>query len=512
MVTPFTIINVLLITTLITACADIDEHTGHLAQEHDVELTEMESELRRRRLTPLRGQVNRSNQRRGQPAPPRPTPPRLEPEVEEAPEPEVEEAPEPEVEEAPEPEIEEAPEPEIEEAPEPEVEEAPEPDAEEAPEDPLSYESHQIQDVLNLPASPYNYAPQNVPAAFAREAALVDNTPPDNLLDDRRATLGRVLFYDTLLSANEEVSCASCHRQEIGFTDDAQFSEGFEGGLTGRNSMSLINSRYYANGAMFWDERALTLEHQVLMPIQDAVEMGVSLEELVSRVEDSAYYPALFTLTFGDPAVTSDRISVALANFVRSIVSHNSPYDQGLAQAGGDPQAPFVNFTPEENRGKDLFFRGQNGGANCAVCHLAPAPGAPRGRGAPRPTSIFFVDGVSNNGLTDGRGVDEDLGHGEVSRRVADNGKFKSPSLRQTALTGPFMHDGSLETLRDVIDHYSEGIQAHPNLDPRLRQGPNGPPQRLNLSDADKDALEAFLHTLTDESLSADERFSNPFR
>ena len=463
MAIPFKITHVLMITTLITACSTVDEDADNSVAEHDVELIELESELRGRGPRPRRGRA--TPPRRPRPVPPAP-PSRPAPE------------------------------------PEPEVEEEPEP---------LSYDSDMIQDVLNLPSDPYNYDPQNIPVAFAREAALVDNTPNDNLLDDRRATLGRVLFYDTLLSANEEISCASCHRQEIGFTDDAQFSEGFEGGLTGRNSMSLINLRYYANGAMFWDERALTLEHQVLMPIQDAVEMGVSLEELVSRVENSSYYPALFTLTFGDPQVTSERISLALANFVRSITSHNSPYDRGLTQAGGNPRPPFVNFSAEENRGKDLFFGGQNGGANCAVCHLAPAPGAPRGPGNPPPTSIFFVNGVSNNGLTDGSGADEDLGRGGVSGRAQDDGKFKSPSLRQTALTGPFMHDGSLETLRDVIDHYSEGIQAHPNLDPRLRQGRNGPPQRLNLSVADKEALEAFLHALTDEGVSTDERFSNPF-
>ncbi len=377
-------------------------------------------------------------------------------------------------------------------------------------EDPVSYSDPRIQEVLDLPSSPHQYSIQGASDHFLNEAAIVDNTPIDNLDDDHRATLGRVLFYDPALSQNQTVSCSSCHQQERGFSDPQRLSEGFAEELTGRHSMSLINVRYYPSGAMFWDERALTLEHQVLGPIQDSVEMGLTLDELVAELQENDYYQPLFTLAFGDPQISSERVSLALSNFVRSIVSHDSPYDAGLSSNGGNPARPFTNFTPEENRGKQLFFAPvQNGGAGCAGCHLAP----PRvGPGAPRPTSIFFVNGAANIGLTDGRGDTEDLGVGAVTGRPQDNGKFKAPSLRQVGLTAPYMHDGSLTTLRDVINHYSDGVQAHPNLDPRLRQGRGGAPQRLNLSEADKRALEAFLHTLTDESVSDDLRFSNPFR
>ena len=369
-----------------------------------------------------------------------------------------------------------------------------------------------IQRVLDLPEVAFDYAEHNVPTAFAREALQSDNTPDDNQTDDDLATLGRVLFYDPALSRNEEVSCASCHQQALGFSDQLVLSEGFDGELTGRHSMSLINIRYYSNGAMFWDERATTLEEQVLGPIQDEVEMGMTLGDLVDRLSATEHYPVLFEIAFGDSDVTSERISLALANFVRSISSFNSPYDQGLAAANGDPMRPFPNFSAEENRGKTLFFAPpQAGGAGCAGCHLAPPQGGRPAPGTPRPTSIFFVNGGSNTGLTNGRGPNEDLGIGAVTGRIQDQGKFKSPSLRQVGLTAPYMHDGSIATLRGVIDHYNDGVQAHPNLDPRLR-GPNGAPQRLNLTEEEKQDLEAFLHTLTDASVSQDVRFSDPFR
>ena len=137
------------------------------------------------------------------------------------------------------------------------------------------------QETLRLPRVAFSYEPQDLPDAFARDAALANNAPLDNdhsdALSDQRATLGRVLFYDTKLSLNESISCASCHQQDLGFSDDATLSEGFDGGLTGRNSMPIVNVVYYANGAMFWDERALTLEHQVLTRFK-MIEMGMSLD------------------------------------------------------------------------------------------------------------------------------------------------------------------------------------------------------------------------------------------
>lgn len=364
-----------------------------------------------------------------------------------------------------------------------------------------------VSDVLDLPETPHQYAELDLPEQFNTPIVSdQDNTPFDNPVTDAGATLGRVLFYDTQLSQNNTVACASCHVQEFGFSDPRTFSEGFLGGLTGRNSMGLSNSRFYNNGRFFWDERADTLEDQVLMPIQDEVEMGMTLEALVERVGEQEYYPYLFTQAFGDEEVTSERISKALAQFVRSIVSYRSKFDEGLAMVNFVID-PFPNFTEEENRGKQLFFGPQG---NCAVCHVANPPPIP---GQPPPNQvIFFIDRATNNGLDADLNV-ADNGIGDVTGDPGDNGVFKSSSLRNIALTAPFMHDGRFETLREVVEFYNDGVADHPNLDNRLRARPPAPPQpqRLNLNDADIDAIVAFLDTLTDFALIEDERLSNPF-
>ncbi len=358
----------------------------------------------------------------------------------------------------------------------------------------MNFMDPSIQSILSLPETPFDY--RTLPDGF-NAAARQDNTPGDNPITDEGASLGRVLFYDLSLSQNRTKACASCHDAQFAFTDPDRFSEGFEGGRTGRNSMSLMNLRFYDRGNMFWDERAASLEEQVLMPIQDAVEMGMDLDTLVQRLSQTEHYPILFELAFGDPAISSDRISLALAQFVRSIVSIGSRYDEGLRAAGNNPQAQFVSFTAEENQGKQIFLA-----RGCAACHL------PRGQGA----TIFFMDRPRNNGLTDGTEADPDIGLGEVTGRPQDRGAFKSSSLRNIALTAPYMHDGSLATLRDVIEHYNSGVENHPNLDQRLRQGPQGQPRRMNLSETEKRALEAFLNTLTDRASLSHEKHANPFR
>ncbi|MEO0341177.1 MAG: cytochrome c peroxidase, partial [Bacteroidota bacterium] len=252
----------------------------------------------------------------------------------------------------------------------------------------------------------------------------------------------------------------------------------------------------YEGGAFFWDERAATLEDQVLMPIQDHIEMGMTLEELVPKLQEEDYYHILFERAYGDSIVTSERISLALAQFVRSMVSYQSKYDQGLEMARGNAQNGLPNFTALENLGMQLF-----NGPNCGVCHTTP---------------LQIGIGAQNNGL-DAQTTDEGLG--AVTRNPRDDGKFKSPSLRNIAVTGPYMHDGRFATLMEVVEHYNSGVQAHPNLDPRLRAGgpggPGGPmnnqPRRLNLTEEEKQALVAFLETLTDEVLLTDEKFSDPF-
>jgi cytochrome c peroxidase len=364
----------------------------------------------------------------------------------------------------------------------------------------------EVLDVLDLPWPPHVYDPP-LPAHFQTPAVLaLDNTPPDNPITDPGATLGRVLFYDPALSLDETISCSSCHPQVHGFADPAELSEGFEGGLTGRNSMGIVNARFYATGRFFWDERAATLEDQVLRPIQDPVEMGMTLDGLVARLQARPYYPVLFEHAFGDPGIDADRISRALAQFVRSITSHRSPYDEGLAAVGGDPLVDFPNLTTEENLGKQVFF----GVGNCAPCHLGQQ-GEPLPPGVPPPNAaIFMLVAPANNGI-DVALVGEDNGVGDEVGDPAFNGLFKSPSLRNSALTAPYMHDGRFETLAHVIQHYDTGVLPHPNLDLRLKD-PDGQPQRLNLQTIEKQALQQFLGTLTDTAMIEDPRFSDPFR
>ncbi len=357
---------------------------------------------------------------------------------------------------------------------------------------------------LNLPVVPLNYS-INLPPHFLNNAPNsplptsingLDNTPADNPMTNEGATLGRVLFYDVNLSQNRTISCASCHQAGNGFSDPAILSSGFNGGHTRRHSMTLINSRYYQRGRFFWDERAATLEQQVLMPFIDSVEMGLTLTTLVERVNEQYYYPALFSAAFGTSTVTTDRISKALAQFVRSIVSYSSKYDIGRAQVNG-PGAPFPNFTAQENQGKQLFLATiPNGGGACFGCHTTEA-------------FVSANPGPQNNGIDSISTTD--FGAGETFPNIPIfQSRFKTSTLRNIELTAPYMHDGRFQTLEQVVDHYNANIQPHPTLSAALT-GPNGDPVVLNFTTAQKAALVAFMRTLTDPSIATAEKWSNPF-
>lgn len=343
----------------------------------------------------------------------------------------------------------------------------------------------------------HNYAAQPFPAHYTSpQVQDNDNSPLDNPVTDMGATLGRVLFYDPQLSTNNTVSCASCHEQKRGFTDGDRFSEGFEGGLTGAHSMRLGNTNYFGRARMFWDKRAEDLETQSTQPIQDAIEMGFTetiggIDSLVSKLSARPYYPILFERAFGSELITEERIQNALAQFIRSMVSVNSKFDEGYAAVySPGPQnsmlrSDFPNFTDQENEGKRLFLgdgpgQGRMGGASCNTCHQAP------------------TFSLGNNSLSNG------LDAGET---VA----FKSPSLKNIALSSNFMHDGRFTTLREVIDHYADGIQVGPALDQRLTL-PGNQPLRVDFTEAEREALVAFLQTLTDPVLTEDEKFSDPFK
>ena len=353
---------------------------------------------------------------------------------------------------------------------------------------------------IELPATPYAYTDLVLPAHFDVETegfhgqmpmTATDNTPADNPITDAGATLGRVLFYDRNLSQNRTIACASCHKQEFGFSDDRVLSLGFEGGETGRHSMGLTNARYGME-IFFWDGRADTLEDQVLMPMQDPVEMGMTLEEVVERVREADYYPPLFEEAFGDQDVTVERISRALAQFVRCIVSKESRYDVGRAQVAARSD-DFPNFTDEENLGKRLFSAPPPlGGFACFICHQG------EGFVAVAPTSNGLDAEVTDRGLA---------GFTDSARHEA---MFRVPSLRNVAARAPYMHDGRFATLADVVDHYSQGVQASPNLGAPFGVVDGVVPQ-FNMTEAQKTALIAFLSTLTDDAVLTDQKLSDPF-
>lgn len=364
-------------------------------------------------------------------------------------------------------------------------------------------------DVPLLPQKPFNYTDVKLPAHVnPSELQLADNTPQENRVTNHGAALGRVLFYDKQLSSNGTVACASCHAQEAGFADIRQFSVGFEGKQTRRNAMGLANLRYSnvrgGQPGFFWDERAPTLEAQALIPIQDPVEMGMQLQQLEDKLQRLPYYPPLFEAAFGSREVTSERIARAVAQFVRSMESWNSRFDQAAARSKQRQgySADFDDFTPQENLGKALFFDGVGGIAEfgCAHCHVPP---------------VFAMPKSLNNGLDLNY---EDQGLGELDRPSNDpftpsnDGKFKAPSLRNIELTAPYMHDGRFTRLEEVIEHYSSGVQPHVNLGLAFEdQESETTASGFKFTGKQKRALVAFLKTLTDSEFVSDPRFSDPF-
>jgi cytochrome c peroxidase len=233
------------------------------------------------------------------------------------------------------------------------------------------------------------------------------------------------------------------------------------------------------------------LEEQVLEPIQDPIEMGMTMAEVISRLNATEHYPVLFEYAFGTNEITNETVAKALAQFVRSMVSYTSKYDQGRILVE-NRTADFPNFTQKENRGKKIFMTHDK--VNCFGCHN---------------TDVFITDNPRNNGLNP---FNIDEGIYVHTQNELDRGKFKTPSLKNVALRGRFMHDGGLSSLREVIEHYNSGIQMNPNLDSHLIDISSGTPARMNLSNEEMEELEAFLNTLTDEPFLNDVKYSNPFK
>ncbi|MCB9224448.1 MAG: cytochrome-c peroxidase [Crocinitomicaceae bacterium] len=339
--------------------------------------------------------------------------------------------------------------------------------------------------VPDLPDQLFDYESITFPDHFQNDPLLnlLINFNSGNPITNEGATLGRVLFYDKNLSANNTISCASCHHQDKAFSDGQQFSAGFNGGHTKRNSMHLVNLEYQRD--FFWDERANTIEDQVLMPIQDTIEMGMDLNVLTNKLSALTYYPKLFFDAFGDSVITADYIRDALGQFVRSIRSYRTKYDKGVP-------VDFSNFSTLENEGRELFFSGQ---FRCNNCHISQNFGGTSNE----------INGLDINYADQGIGV--------ITGNPEDMGLFKTVSLRNVELTAPYMHDGRFTTLIQILNFYDGNIQPHAYLDDRLTSDMNtgGPPIDFNMSDHEKEALIAFLRTLTDWELIIDPWYSNPF-
>lgn len=310
--------------------------------------------------------------------------------------------------------------------------------------------------------------------------------PEGNPLTEEGVELGRHLFYETKLSADNSQSCGSCHNQKLAFTDNGRkFSVGITGAVGRRNSMPLFNLFYHRQG-LFWDGRSLTLHEQALEPIIDPTEMNETLDNVVQKLSEESLYRDLFFKAFGTEEITPEKIGLALEQFMFTLKSTDSKWDR--VQQGQD------EFSELEKLGESLFNRelsflpGQSAG-DCFHCHGGPDFSNHR----------FF-----NNGLDT---VWTDKGRYEVTGEESDIGKFKSPSLRNVELTAPYMHDGRFSTLEEVLEHYDEHVKAAPNLDPNLFTSIG----KLNLGEEERTAIIAFLKTLTDTVFINNPEYSNPF-
>jgi len=346
------------------------------------------------------------------------------------------------------------------------------------------------------------------------KAVGMQNQPVNNL----KAGLGRVLFYDKNLSRDRKISCASCHKQEKAFSDNVAFSKGIEGRLTARNSMPLANVSNFAahyntiNGLtplLFWDERAVSVAAQSRATFANPAEMGMEMHEVAARVQEQSFYSYFWKQAYGDFNVTDEQVLECLSAFVGALGGSDSKLDRALIKVGGNINFSDLDtivaavyygsghdttfnllglpgFSASENRGRNIFV------SNCSKCH-SPI----------RPFQEVFA---ACNGLEENY---TDQGLGQLTGNPADNGVFKSPSLRNIALTAPYMHDGRFKTLREVINFYSDEVKNHPNLPPQMLHKGD---RNLHLTQQEKDDLLAFLHTLTDEGIASDPRFANPFK
>jgi cytochrome c peroxidase len=309
----------------------------------------------------------------------------------------------------------------------------------------------------------------------------------DNPVTEEGALLGRYLFYDPVLSIDSSMSCASCHRPEAAFSDSPHdFSIGRNGVKMKRNTMPLFNLAWYP--AFFWDGRAESIEAQVFHPVRGYDEMNLQWDVASKRLQKSKFYKPLFTRAFGKQKTDSVHITKAIAQFLRTLISYQSKYDEVISGK--------KYFTKDEYEGFILMNDQTKG--DCIHCHLTD--------GDALSTNLFF----SNNGLDSVNDAAQykDKGRGVVTGNISDYGKFMVPSMRNLAFTSPYMHDGRFETLNEVLDFYASGVKSTVNIDSKMGFAHAG---GNNLSEDEKRKIIAFLLTLSDSAFVLNKAFANPF-
>lgn len=308
-----------------------------------------------------------------------------------------------------------------------------------------------------------------------------------NRTTNEGVNLGRFLFYDSILSIDYSMTCASCHQQNHAFSDAPnQFSVGVNGDSLSRNTMPLYNLAWYPS--FFWDGKAKTIEEQVFFPVKSHLEMNLDWGVAENRIRKSTLYKPLFKLAFGNQKIDSNLIAKAIAQFERTLISSSSKFDDILNGNG--------YLTEDEYKGYGLVNDQTKGG--CLHCHITDGNG------------LGTNQKFSNNGL-DPYFEEEDYtdkGKAKITGLKSDIGKFKIPSLRNLSYTSPYMHDGRFTTLKQVLDFYSEGVNHSLNVDSKMefsKQGGN------HLSEIEKNNIILFLLTLNDSLFISDKKFSNPF-
>ena len=323
--------------------------------------------------------------------------------------------------------------------------------------------------------------PLNVPSILA-QLLPPPYIPADNPQTVEGVALGRKLFYDPILSGDGTQACASCHKPANSFTDDERFSIGIDGLEGNRNSMPLYNMAWNTNEKFFWDGRARSIELQAIAPVENPIEMHNTWPNAIASLQSDAAYPELFRKAFGTTIITKELATKAIAQFERTLISANSPFDRYLMGEN--------SLTAQEINGFAIFMDESRG--DCFHCHG-------------NENSPLWTDNIfHNNGLD---AIITDRGLGNVTGDPNDDGKFKSPSLRNLAFTAPYMHDGRFETLDEVINHYSEGLVYSPTIDPLMKAISRG---GVHLTEPDKADLKAFLLSLSDPSFINNPDFQDP--